>query len=126
MESEIFEDIEVVSENGLVKVTLEYIGEGLCGDYDPADPDDRPLLRYNLSRLNDGNDSLEDVAEDCGSDWWAVIDGSYCTLLSVNDDRDKLIEAAKAILRQVEDGLTSCCREKRLYESLSHFCVEVV
>lgn len=122
MENE-FKDIEVVSENGLVKVVLEYIGEGYQGDYDPEDSEDEPLLRYTLYRKNDGNDDLGNVAEDGGNEWCTVHDGSYCTMLSVNDDRDKLVQAAKSMLLQVEDGLTSCNRQKRLYEWLSHFSI---
>ena len=106
-----FKDIEVVSENGLVKVVLEYIGEGYQGDYDPEDSEDEPLLRYSLYRKNDDDD------------WDAVDDGTYCTYLSVNDDRDKLVQVANTILLQVKDGLTSYNRQKRLYERLSHISI---
>ncbi|MFZ9515541.1 MAG: hypothetical protein ACO29P_09950 [Bacteroidia bacterium] len=119
-----FEDIEVVSENGLVKVVLEYIGEGYSGDYDPEDQDDTPLLRYTLYRKNDGNENLGNVVEDIGNEWCSVMDGSYCTNLSVHDGRDKLTQVANSMLLQVKDGLTFCVREKRLYEWLSHFSVE--
>lgn len=109
-----FKDIEVVSENGLVKVVLEYIGEGYQGDYDPEDSEDEPLLRYSLYRKNDDDDD----------DWDAVDDGSYCTYLSVNDDRDKLVQVANTILLQVKDGLTSYNRQKSLYERLSHINID--
>ena len=33
-------------EEGGVRVCWEDIGEGICGDYDPDDPDDIPLLRF--------------------------------------------------------------------------------
>jgi hypothetical protein len=32
--------------SGPVKVELEWIGEGYHGDYNPADPQDEPLLRF--------------------------------------------------------------------------------
>jgi len=44
--------------------------------------------------------------------------------LSVNDDRDKLVQVANTILLQVKDGLTSYNRQKRLYERLSHINID--
>jgi hypothetical protein len=107
-----FKDIEVVSKDGLIKVVLEYIGEGYQGDYDPKDSEDEPLLRYSLYQKDDDGD-WDDV--DCGS---------YCTYLSVNDDRDKLVKVANTILRLVEDGLTSDNHQKFLYERLSHINID--
>jgi len=119
-----FEELEVVSSNGLVKVTLEYIGEGVDGDYNASNPDDVPFLRVSLSRKNDGNENLEDVAEDDNDDWCAVTDGSYCTLLPATTDRALLKKAAKAMLKKVQKELSACIRNKRLYESLSRFGLE--
>ena len=119
-----FEEIEAVSSNGLVKVTLEYIGEGVDGDYDEDNPDDVPLLRVSLSRKNDGHENLEDVAEHDNDDWWAVTDGSYCTMLPATTDRELLKKAAKVMLKKVQKGLSACVRNKRLYESLSYFDLE--
>jgi hypothetical protein len=119
-----FDDIEVISQNGLAKVVLEYIGEGVSGDYDDEDPEDQPLLRYTLFRKNDGNKDIGNVAEDVGMEWCTVTDGSYCTNLSIYDDRNKLVQLANYILIQVTDGLTSCKREKRLYEQLSHISID--
>ena len=118
-----FEKLEVVSSNGLVKVTLEYLGEGVDGDYN-GDPDDVPFLRVSLSRKNDGNEKLEDVAEDDNDEWSAVTDGSYCTLLPATTDRVLLKKAAKTILEKVQKGLSDCIRNKYLYESLSNFGLE--
>jgi hypothetical protein len=78
--------IEIKSEDGLVLVELEYIGEGDCGDYDETDPDDVPLVRFSLYRMYvDGidNDKFADVCDTCDYDhceWGAVRDGSYCTI----------------------------------------------
>jgi len=107
-----FKDIEVVSKDGLIKVVLEYIGEGYQGDYDPEDSEDEPLLRYSLYQKDDDGD-WDDV--DCGS---------YCTYLSVNDDRDKLVKVANTILRLVKDGLTSDKHQKSLYERLSYIDID--
>lgn len=123
-----FEEIEVISQNGLAKVVLEFIGEGFSEDYDPNDPDDKPLIRFSLYRKDDGDPRLEGNWDfsSCNNDWLSVNDGSYCTLLSVNDDRDKLVKAANVILQEVESGLTDCQRQKRLYEYLSYISVETL
>lgn len=55
-------------ENQNFAVEVEYIGEGRGGDYDPSDPDDRPLLRFWVERRADADSPWEDVDR-----------GSYCT-----------------------------------------------
>ena len=62
--------------------------EGLNGDYDKTDPDDVPLLRFDV--LVNG-----EQAEN----------GSYCTQLSVNDPRPLLEKAAGIILKEAEATL---------------------
>lgn len=61
-----YQDAEIIK--GDVMVALEWIGEGFSGDYDPADPEDQPLLRFTVFRREDGV-------------WQPVDNGSYCTLL---------------------------------------------
>jgi hypothetical protein len=132
MSSLSFEEIEVVSEDGLVRVTLEWIGEGIDCDYDENDPDDVPLLRYSVSRK---------FTKDCRDDefyyltgenyegrkigeWCDVEDSSYCTQLPITAPRQQLIEAAQFILSYVESGVKNLQHEKRLYESLSWICLK--
>lgn len=114
-----FKNVQVISDNKLVKVVLEYIGEGYHGDYDPKDSNDVPLLRYSLYRWNDGNENHGNVAEDGGDEWCNVIDGSYCTYLSIHDDRLQLFKVANYMLKLAEGGLTACIRNKILYMGLS-------
>ena len=41
--------VEVVAEvRDGVMVVVEHIGEGICGEYDPADGKDTPLLRFTV------------------------------------------------------------------------------
>lgn len=120
---------EVVSDNGIVKVVLEWIGEGACGDYDANDPGDEPLLRFSVYRkyepgermevfyLDDTTPVLHCNADDLG--WRPVTDGSYCTQLNANLPQEKLQQAAKHILSQVESDVTEQHRCKRLMEELS-------
>lgn len=78
---------EITVRIGIDQVVLEYIGEGYSGDYSPDDPEDVPLLRFSCSRYN--------VASD---EWEELPNSSYCTHLSVDEDRDNLLKAARNIL----------------------------
>lgn len=53
---------------GVVRVEWVNLGEGLDGDYDPNDPQDIPLLRFDVYRLDSASKT-----------WDAVDDSSYCT-----------------------------------------------
>jgi hypothetical protein len=63
-----FERIEVYSEDGLVRVDLDWEGEGIDGDYDGTDPDDVPLLRYGVSRK---------FTKECQDDKFYHLTGEY-------------------------------------------------
>ncbi|MHA2403848.1 MAG: hypothetical protein ACXADH_12710 [Candidatus Kariarchaeaceae archaeon] len=99
-----FTDIEVIK--GDRKVTWEYLGEGWCGDYDPDDPEDNPLLRFSCDELIDG-------------DWEQMDNGSYCTRMPTNSPKEYLLRGAGIILEAIAD----ICYKKRL-EELSWFCPE--
>lgn len=58
--------VEMMLEEDGIRVEWEDIGEGICGDYNPEDPDDIPFLRFSVSILLDGQ-------------WEAVEDASYCS-----------------------------------------------
>jgi hypothetical protein len=55
---------------GRVKVEWSELGEGSDGDFDPSDPDDVELLRFDFYALVRG-------------EWVAVADASYCTCVPV-------------------------------------------
>jgi hypothetical protein len=55
---------------GRVKVEWSELGEGWDGDFDPSDPDDVELLRFDFYALTAG-------------EWVAVSDASYCTRVPV-------------------------------------------
>jgi hypothetical protein len=120
-----FEEIDVFSEDGLVKVNLEWIGEGISEDYNQDDPDDIPLLRYAVYRkfTKDCKNKAERLSSDFRGfnigEWMEVDDSSYCTQLSALENRDLLIEAAQFILAYVQSGVRDFNHEKRLYELLS-------
>jgi len=118
-----FEEIEVVSEDGLVKVSLDWMGEGRDGDYDPDDPEDYPHLRFDVYRKYHEGDEVPPYCVDNDAyehgEWMAVRDSSYCTNLNANNVRVFLIEAVKAILAQVESPVRDYQGIKKLCEHLS-------
>lgn len=127
-----FERIEVYSEDGLVRVDLDWEGEGLDGDYDGTDPADVPLLRYGISRKftkECRNDKFYYLTNEHFEgrkigEWVCVDDGSYCTQLPINAPREQLIDAAQFILGYVKDGVRDLNRQKRVYELLSWICLQ--
>ena len=58
--------MELIKDN--VRVDLCYIEEGINGNYNPDDPDDIPLLRFDVYVMVD-------------NEWEPVDDASYCTML---------------------------------------------
>ncbi len=81
-----FEEIEV--HNKKFSLTLEYIGEGTDGDYNPEDENDVPLLRYYVCEKVDG-------------EWEPLRNGSACCRLSPNEKRADLKKAANKMLEIV-------------------------
>lgn len=81
--------ISAVSTNGNVKVAWVNLGEGLCGDYDPNDPDDRHLLRFDtyIAETAAGRTNCEPSDQE---GWLTANDGSYCTLVDAKTDQQTL------------------------------------
>jgi hypothetical protein len=101
--------------DGKVKVTLEDIGEGYEGDYNPNDPTDVPLLRMDVM----AHKSVEnDYAEDGGDDWKQMSDSSYCTFLPVND-AESAHAALKVIMDNVKEKVLAGQSIKKICERLS-------
>ena len=88
---------------GNFQVSLEWIGEGTCGDYDEEDMDDIPLLRFSCYKYDD---KAGEFAE--------VNDASYCTNLHTGINR---YIATRALLRLMEACIDGC--HKREFERLS-------
>jgi hypothetical protein len=80
-------------------------GEGYSEYYNPDDPTDAPLLRFDVLMKDDQLDN-----------------GSYCTLLKATDNRILLRRIAKYILSEAEDhfnGKETTGNFKRIMEELS-------
>lgn len=89
-------------ERGNRMAELSFIGEGYNGEYDPSDPDDVPLLRFDLYEMIDGA-------------WEALDDCSYCTALPATVSEYVVGQALDHILNATE-GVE---RPKKVCESLS-------
>ena len=80
------------------EVELEYIGEGVSGDYNADDPDDVALLRFTV--LDAGSKDQID-------------DGSYCTLLPETLGEQDRKNICEAILRRIDgkENVKKICEE---------------
>lgn len=107
---------------GKVRVVLDWIGEGYNGDYQENDPDDKPLLRFDVYRFYEPNEEITPYFlddETPGGGWLPVRDGSYCTQLVATEPRETLQTMAQFILDQVKGDISCQQRCKRLMEELS-------
>lgn len=96
---------EVALIDGKFKVEWVNLGEGKDGDYDPSDPDDVALLRFDVSL----NGEL-------------VSDGSYCTLMPVDTSEHILRKGLERIMDTINDkcGNGDCCDGYgKIFEELS-------
>lgn len=104
--------ITATGPRGLVKVEWIDLGEGLCGEYNPDDPDDIALLRYDAYVRPDAVDKYEMtieawVDETTGNPWVIVRDSSFCTNTPVDTPDHILQGLAQIIADSLEDSLGS-------------------
>jgi hypothetical protein len=75
-----------------IRVSWVELGEGLCEDYNPDDPNDVELLRFDVDWLESSSEPLVMGGE---KNWVAIDDASYCTqvpVLATPEERGKLLE----------------------------------
>lgn len=99
-----------VSRRGLVTVEFVDLGEGLEGDYDPSDPDDIHLLRFDAyvkvtpsARFNEMNGVGE--KPDSTNGWAARDNGSFCTQVPASASRETLRTLARQMANELEGTL---------------------
>ncbi len=94
--------------NGNVMVEWENLDEGICGDYDPDDPNDVNLLRFSVYFGN-------------GSCWEPVDDASYCTEMPADTDIEILNKAVHFLAKEYGEVLNDdpLASVKKLGEALS-------
>jgi hypothetical protein len=102
------------AENDKIRVELVNIGEGYHGDYNPEDPLDENLLRFDVYYRNPEDSYPES--------WTEVDDASYCTRLSADLDEEILERAVKAIFNRYNaeaDNIIGGISVKKMGEELS-------
>ncbi len=107
------EDVNcMLQEEGNLRVEWVNDGEGICGDYNPDDPEDVNLLRFDVSILR-------------GRQYEEVEDASYCTQMPADTDPKVLLKALRYLLKEYSvlqnDPDVSV---KKLGEQLSWMCPE--
>lgn len=102
------DETPVSIENDVVRADWYDAGEGICGDYNPEDPDDIPLLRFDIYKKE-------------GEDWVEVDDASYCTRMPVKENLEILTRSLYIIFKEYNNVLKDDpdASVKKLGESLS-------
>jgi len=100
------QDYVATAVKGLVMVELDYIGEGIDGDYNPSNPHDEPLMRFAVYRRE-------------GCLWEAIDDSSYCTQVLATETNEILDRVALYILEEVFEPVKDGHPIKKLCERLS-------
>jgi hypothetical protein len=99
--SDIRQSVVTLAE-GDFRVSLEWIGEGVDGDYDEDDPEDEPLLRFEVEQI------------DNVGGFQYVGGTSYCTQLDARIPDEVKIKALRHILNVVRSTPST--------QSLKHVC----
>ena len=103
--------------DSVLRVDWYNADEGLCGDYDPDDPDDINLLRFDVYVMRE-----PEAWDDSDDGWRAVEDSSYCTNMPANAPEEVLERALRVLFREYRDviGDYPYYSVKKLGERLSH------
>ena len=104
-------DTPVSIRNDKLRVDWTNLGEGVSGDYNPEDPEDINLLRFDIYAKRDN------------SDWEEVDDASYCTNVPADTDPDELERLLRVIFDRyndvIDDYINNGTSVKKLGEELS-------
>lgn len=114
---------------GQVRVELVCLDEGVCGDYDAADPEDIPLLRFDVSYYHPAGECsprLYDTYFLDEPDWVACADASYCTQLPVSLCPEQCQQALEFLMDFVREPVTCLEPIKKLCERLSWISTEAL
>lgn len=107
------DDVVMSIYDDVLRVDWYNAGEGICGDFNPDDPKDVNLLRFDV--YIKGN-------EDGTKEWLEVTDASYCTNMPATAPEAVLEKALKCIFKRYRDVISGPTHPsvKKLGEELSH------
>ena len=100
---------ELISEDDTTLVAMTDCGEGPDGDYDPDNPNDVALLRFDVRY------------KDADGYWEFANDASYCTGVPVDTDPARVQELLQTIMNEVHGKIDAHGGGiKKICERLSH------
>jgi len=102
---------ELIRDN--VKVEWVELGEGIDGDYNEDDPNDIELLRFDVSRLVNG-------------EWEMIDDASYCTQVPVSATPEQRAKGLEWIMSEVYNGASEGYSIKKICEVMSWISLESI
>ena len=104
-----------------IKVSLhDECGEGCWGDYDPTDPEDTPLLRFDVDALPAVWEKYSRRGQAPDQEWIAIDDASYCTQLSAETmTPEQGAACVQLIMQKVKGNILGGSSIKRICEGLS-------
>lgn len=82
---------EAISADGKIKVEWVDLGEGVSGDYNPDDPEDEPLLRFDTYQRDETGE------------WVEFEDGSYCTNTRCDESEETLQKLVQFLADRIAD-----------------------
>lgn len=94
-------------QQGEVIVELEHIGEGICGEYNPDDPEDMPLLRFTVFKLEEDGSKTQ------------IENGSFCTIMPTETPDHIQDLGLKLIMEKVHGRVIAGQSIKRVSQELS-------
>ena len=100
--------VTAISKDGMVMVEWVDLGEGTCGEYNPDDPNDIALLRWDAYVKWTGTpmDEIRGLEPAYERDGWACRDdSSFCTQTPVETDEVVLLDLAQLIADELADNL---------------------
>lgn len=98
-------------DNNIMVELYDETNEGWNGDYNPNNPHDDLLLRFDISQLIDNQ-------------WESVDNASYCTQLTANLNKDYINKALHIIMREVREPINSGLSVKKICENISWISIE--
>ena len=101
------EPANAVNGEPTIRVSFRDIGEGICGDYNPKNPEDKKLLRMDVDLARPGED-----------DFIEIPGASACTQLPVGTD-PKLLEQTAAAAAELTKGLLNEAKDGDFQSSFS-------
>ena len=92
------------------------IGEGICGDYNPDDPEDINLLRFDVSYEDKSRSTAVETV------WEEVENASYCTNTPADTPVEDLLRLLYAVFKEYRSRIDDYPEVslKKLGEGLSH------